>query len=102
MRNVGLRKRYGMQHLMVWVIVGLMVGMVLAPESAVACAVCWGGDDPFSRGLNVSIMFLISMPFLVGGSVMGAIYIAHQRARGVRWPYIPTKTVTRMRKESKR
>lgn len=89
-------------YVLACMVVSLMVGIVGWPESAQACAVCWGGDDPFARGLNVSIMFLISMPFLVGGSVMGVIYIAHQRARGVRWPYIPEKAVAWMRKESAR
>jgi drug/metabolite transporter (DMT)-like permease len=80
-------------------IAGLVIA--LCPSGAWACAVCWGGDDALARGLSASVMFLMSMPFIVGGSMIGVLYIAHQRARGERWPYVPIRKLTRLRKEER-
>ena len=82
--------------------VSLMMLVGLIPTVAWACAVCWGNDDPLARGLNASILFMISMPFLIGGSIVGVIFVASQRARGQRWPYISLKQMAWMRKEVKR
>jgi hypothetical protein len=43
----------------------------------------------------------MSMPFIVGGSMIGVLYIAHQRARGERWPYVPIRRLARLRKEDR-
>jgi len=73
---------------------------VALPSFAWSCAVCWGGDDALSRGLNASVLFMMSMPFLVGGSILGVFYVAHQRARGQKWPYVSLQQVqTWFRKE---
>ncbi|MGQ4809308.1 hypothetical protein NKDENANG_02724 [Candidatus Entotheonellaceae bacterium PAL068K] len=61
---------------------GAVAAIVLLPMAAWACAVCWGGDDALAHGLNVSIMFLMSMPFLIGGSIIGTLYVAYKRAQG--------------------
>jgi hypothetical protein len=50
----------------------------------------------------VSILFLMSMPFLIGGSIFGIIFVAHKRAQGVRWPSWSMKNVARGRKEAKK
>ncbi len=68
------------------IVVVILIGIL--PVVSWACATCWGADDPLARGLNKSIIFLLSMPFLVGGSIGSILYIAHQRAEGRRWPYI--------------
>lgn len=73
---------------------------LLVPAFSWACAVCWGGDDGLSRGLNVSIMFLMSMPFLISGSIFGVIYIAYKRAQGQRWPDIVMKNFPWRQKEN--
>lgn len=65
-----------------WLSVALIGSHVLAPALTWACAVCWGGNDAVSRGLNISIMFLMSMPFVIGGSILGVLYVAHKRAQG--------------------
>jgi hypothetical protein len=50
--------------------------------------------------LNASVLFMMSMPFLVGGSILGVFYVAHQRARGQKWPYVSLQQVqTWFRKE---
>ena len=69
------------------------------PAMASACAVCWGGDDALARGLNASILFLMSMPFLIGGSILGVLFVTYQRARGQRWPYFTLKNGIRLQKK---
>jgi hypothetical protein len=65
--------------------IGLLLVTAMFPSAAWACAVCWGADDPLGRGLNVSILFLMSMPFLIGGSIIGVLFVAQKRAQGWRW-----------------
>ncbi len=78
----------------------LVVVISALPVSAWSCAVCWGGDEALARGLNASVFFMMSMPFLVGGSILGVFYVAHQRARGQKWPYVSLQQVrTWFRKE---
>jgi hypothetical protein len=67
------------------VLAGCLVVAAMLPSAAWACAVCWGADDPLGRGLNVSILFLMSMPFLIGGSIIGVLFVAQKRAQGQRW-----------------
>ena len=74
--------------------------VVLLPVASWACAVCRGADDALEHGLNVSILFLVSMPFLVGGSVIGVLYVAHKRAQGQRRADIATKNSVRTQKEN--
>ena len=62
--------------------VAVLIGA--GPETSWACATCWGANDALTRGLNASILFMMLMPFLIGGSVLGILYIAHQRTRGQR------------------
>ena len=71
-------------------IIGLATVIALLPAAAWACAVCFEGDDALARGLNMSILFLMSMPFTVFGSIFGAVYLAQKRAqrhgsKGLAW-----------------
>ncbi len=77
----------------------IVAAVVLLPSLARACAVCWGGDDALAHGLNVSIAFLMSMPFLIGGTIFSVLYVAQKRAQGQRWPDILTKKFARTQKE---
>lgn len=61
-----------------------MVTAGLLPALSHACSVCWGADDALAHGLNVSILFLMSMPFLIGGSIVGVLWIAQRQAKGRR------------------
>jgi hypothetical protein len=65
-----------------------MAVIAMLPVVSWACAICWGGDDALARGMNVSILFLVSMPFLISGSIGGVLFVAYKRAQGQRWPYI--------------
>ena len=60
---------------------GLATVIALVPAAAWACAVCFEGDDALARGLNMSILFLMSMPFAIFGSIFGTVYITYKRAQ---------------------
>jgi predicted Na+-dependent transporter len=64
-----------------WRTIGLAMVIALLPVAAWACAVCFEGDDALARGLNTSILFLMSMPFAIFGSIFGTVYITHKRAQ---------------------
>jgi len=52
--------------------VGTLVQTLPATVVAQGCAMCAtavDGDDPLARGLNISILFMLSMPFVLVGSV---------------------------------
>jgi hypothetical protein len=73
--------------------------LTLLPAAAWACAVCWDGESPLARALNTSILFLMSMPFLIGGAIISTLYVAHKRARGQRWPWMARKDLALTHKE---
>jgi len=84
---------------------GRMLGSLVAllalfPTVSWACAVCWGGDDALAHGMNVSIVFLMAMPFLIGGSIFGILCIAYKRARGERLPSLSLKNLVWGQKEA--
>jgi hypothetical protein len=79
-----------------------MVAIAVLPVVSWACAICWGGDDALARGMNVSILFLVSMPFLIGGSIAGVLFVAYRRAQGRHWPYIMTKDLAWSRRRLNR
>lgn len=87
-------------HGWTWLFLSVAVGLL--PASARACAVCWGGDDALAHGLNVSVVFLMSMPFLIGGSIIGVLYVAYKRAQGQRWPDIVPKGLAWSRRRMNR
>jgi hypothetical protein len=60
----------------------LAVAFNLLPSIVQACAVCWGADDALAHGLNVSILFLMAMPFMIGGCIIGVLFIAQKHAQG--------------------
>jgi hypothetical protein len=91
-----------MQRRSQWVLVlgSLVVLLGLFPTASWACAVCWGGDDALAHGMNVSIVFLMSMPFLIGGSIIGILCIAYKRARGERLSSLSLKNLVWGQKEA--
>jgi hypothetical protein len=66
-----------------------LVGAALAalPTDALAqgCAMCstylQGRTDPLTSALNTSILFMVSMPYVIVGTVGGWIYFASRRRR---------------------
>ena len=57
----------------------MVVAATLLPALSHACSVCWGADDGLAHGLNVSILFLMSMPFVIGGSIVGVLWVAQRQ-----------------------
>jgi hypothetical protein len=105
MRHAELKSRYMQGRNVSFWRCGIASGvvlMVLLPATSWGCAVCWGGDDALAHSISVSILFLMSMPFLIGGSIFGIIFVAYKRARGVRWPSLSIKNVAWMQKEAKK
>jgi len=86
--------RWGRRALGIALVIGLL------PVAAWACAVCWEGDDALARGLNVSILFLMSMPFLISGSIIGTLYVAYKRAQRPGWPRPVSKGLAWTQKET--
>ena len=51
------------------------------PAIARACAVCVTGiNDPVADAFNWSVLFLMAAPYLVVGSIAGALFYAYRRA----------------------
>jgi hypothetical protein len=48
----------------------------------------------------MSVLFLMAMPFVIGGSIISVLYIAHKRARGQRWLPAMPKRVAWLQKEN--
>jgi hypothetical protein len=65
----------------------LVAALALRAPAAFAqgCAMCatgiGGANDPLARGMNISILFLMSMPFLLTASVGGWLWYSFWRAR---------------------
>ena len=66
---------------------GLVAVWAIVPEQAFGqgCAMCktalGGPEDPLAIGLNASILFLMSMPFVLLASVGGWLTYMHRRSR---------------------
>ena len=53
----------------------------LLPQTVMACAVCiTGADDSSANAFNWSMLFLLSTPYLVAGSIAGWLYYCYRRA----------------------
>ena len=51
------------------------------PLIADACSVCvTGANDPTADAFNASVLFLMATPYLVLGSIAGALFYAYRRA----------------------
>jgi hypothetical protein len=51
------------------------------PAWLLACAVCLtGAGDGTSDGFNASVLFLMATPYLVMGSIVGALVFTYRRA----------------------
>ena len=59
----------------------------VARALAQGCAMCgssYGEGDPTGRAISWSVLFLMTMPYVLMGSVAGVFFFAHRRARGRR------------------
>jgi hypothetical protein len=70
----------------------LEMGLILSafPMLAHACAVCGGAED---NGYFWGVLFLMSMPFTVGGLIGGWLLYRYRRAHHVPFTLVSTPTV---------
>ena len=64
--------------------VAALMAVGLLPALSHACSVCWGADDALAHGLNVSVLFMMSMPFAIGGSIVGVLFVTQRQRKGRR------------------
>ena len=64
-----------------WRIMGLATVLALLPVAAWAHEAGLEGDAALARGLNLSILFLLSMPIAIVGVVFGTVYLTQKRAQ---------------------
>jgi len=58
-----------------------LASLATNPSIAGACAVCvTGTSDAVADAFNWSVLFLMVTPYLVVGSIAGALFYAHRRA----------------------
>jgi hypothetical protein len=57
---------------------GIGLIMIVLPTVAQACAVCVGSPDP---GYFWGVLFLMSMPFIVGSSIGGWLLYSYRRGQ---------------------
>ncbi len=61
------------------------LGLLVLPESADACAVCYGGaDTALTQGMNNGILVLLGVVGLVQGGLLAMFYTFWRRARDLR------------------
>jgi hypothetical protein len=70
-------------------LLGLSLLSTVLPTAASACAVCGGAED---NGYFWGMLFLLSMPFTVGGLVGGWLLYSYHRAQA--GPATATPTLT--------
>ncbi len=64
-----------------WRIVGLATVLAVLPVATWAHTVGVEGDAALARGLNMSVLFLLSMPVAIVGVIVGTVYLAQKRAQ---------------------
>ena len=65
------------------VVIGmLLITFLIAilPLSLEACPACKNLDEPIARGFNWSVLFMMSMPFIVFGVIGGSVFYTYRRA----------------------
>ena len=62
----------------------LLPGELLAQGCAMCATYSGGTEDPIAKGMNASVLFLVSMPFLVVGSIATFFFYMHRRAQRAR------------------
>jgi hypothetical protein len=64
-----------------FIIMAVSVTLLVHTATLWACAVCLGGEnDSLTDGFNASVLFLMTMPYLVVGSIVGGLIFTYRRA----------------------
>ena len=66
-------------NIFLWI---LLIGFVilLIPNVLEACPACKNLDEPIAKGYNVSVLFMMAMPFTVFGIIGGSVFYFYRRA----------------------
>ncbi len=84
-------------------LVGLATVLAVLPGAAWAHTVGVEGDAALARGLNMSVLFLLSMPVAIVGVIVGTVYLAQKRAQRHRHQHrAGTRTASASRTHSRR
>jgi hypothetical protein len=69
-----------------WILLSCVATVLMAnPVAAHACAVCvTGAGDPTADAFNWSVLFLMTMPYLVVGSIAGGLFYTYRRTAAKR------------------
>ncbi len=62
-------------------LVGLMTALALLPGAAWAHALGDEANEALARGLNMSILFLLSMPVAIVGAIFVTVYLTQKRGQ---------------------
>jgi len=85
-----MRRRHAPEALVPGVALAALIALLPCRVLAQGCAMCQtalnGPSDPLSQGINASIYFLMSMPFVLAGSVgIWLVYMHRSRSRRRNW-----------------
>jgi hypothetical protein len=77
----GLTGDWGYVNFRVFMVTKLvLIVALLVPQLADACAVCiTGANDPAADAYNWSVVFLLTAPYLVFGSIAGSLFLIYRR-----------------------
>ena len=69
-----------MKQKLLLAVLTFVVALFELPVAALACSVCvTGANDPTADAFNASVFFLMSTPYLVVGSIAGALLFIYRR-----------------------
>jgi hypothetical protein len=70
-----------MKEKMISQLLAIAAGVLADLSVARACSVCiTGSNDPTAAAFNASVLFLMFTPYLVVGSIAGALFFVYRRA----------------------
>jgi hypothetical protein len=80
----GRRRRHGGRLVLAFAVACAILALSSSEVLAQGCAMCRtaveGASDPLSRGISLSVLFMVSMPFAIFTTIAGWLYISHRRA----------------------
>jgi len=69
-----------MKRIFLLALMSEIIALIITPAVAHACSVCvTGASDPTADAFNASVLFLMATPYLVVGSIAGALFLAYRR-----------------------
>jgi hypothetical protein len=75
--------RFQLRFLALAAVLTLAAGDALA-QSCAMCTSSFGENDPLSRAISWSILFMMAMPYTIFGTIAGLLFWSHRRGSGRR------------------